>query len=98
MPAPPPSFVVLRGPVHVQVITRLGADNVATVLPPLVAAVRRAGLPVAWLCDPMHGNTTLSPSGEGVMLGLAPVWTPSCAMLCLLLTPPHPHTQPHLHP
>ncbi len=61
-PAPP---VVLPIPLSLpcQLITRLGAGCVATVLPPLVAAVRGAGLPVVWLCDPMHGNTTLSPAG-----------------------------------
>lgn len=38
-------------------ITRLGRDGVATTLPPLIEAIRRSGLEVAWSCDPMHGNT-----------------------------------------
>lgn len=29
----------------------------------LVAAVRDAGHPVSWLCDPMHGNTIRTDSG-----------------------------------
>ncbi|WP_276945323.1 3-deoxy-7-phosphoheptulonate synthase, partial [Ferrimicrobium acidiphilum] len=29
----------------------------------LVTAVRDAGHPVVWLCDPMHGNTFLSEAG-----------------------------------
>jgi 3-deoxy-7-phosphoheptulonate synthase len=44
-------------------IARLGADAVADRLPPLVAAVRKAGHPVIWLTDPMHGNTVSGPDG-----------------------------------
>ncbi len=44
-------------------IARLGADAVADKLPPLVAAVRKAGHPVIWLTDPMHGNTVCGPDG-----------------------------------
>ncbi len=50
-------------PGRVSVITRMGAGTVGTALPALVAAVAAAGLPVLWLCDPMHGNTTLAPCG-----------------------------------
>ena len=32
-------------------------------LPPLVEAVRAEGIPVAWVCDPMHGNTFETPGG-----------------------------------
>ena len=39
----------------------MGADRVAEVLPPLLRAVRDAGHPVVWACDPMHGNGS-SPS------------------------------------
>lgn len=39
-------------------ISRMGADKVEAKLPPLLAAVARAGRNVTWLCDPMHGNTT----------------------------------------
>jgi 3-deoxy-7-phosphoheptulonate synthase len=39
-------------------ISRMGAEKVEAKLPPLLAAVKRAGREVVWLCDPMHGNTT----------------------------------------
>ncbi len=45
-------------------ITRMGAGSVESVLPPLLAAVRDAGHPIAWVCDPMHGNTFTSESGH----------------------------------
>ncbi len=38
-------------------ISRMGAERVHAVLPPLLRAVDRAGCKVVWLCDPMHGNT-----------------------------------------
>jgi len=44
-------------------ITRMGADRVCEALPPLVRAVRDAGAPVVWVCDPMHGNLVRMPSG-----------------------------------
>ena len=44
-------------------ITRMGAARVRDLLPPLVETVRRAGTPVAWICDPMHGNTFEAPGG-----------------------------------
>jgi 3-deoxy-7-phosphoheptulonate synthase len=49
-------------------ISRMGADRVAERLPRLVEAVRRAGHPVIWLCDPMHGNTITGPDGQKVRL------------------------------
>jgi 3-deoxy-7-phosphoheptulonate synthase len=52
-----------REPGRLTFITRLGAGNVREVLPPLVRAVRDAERPVVWICDPMHGNTFLTPSG-----------------------------------
>ena len=45
-------------------ITRMGAGHVASALPPLLAAVRDAGHPVVWACDPMHGNTFTSDTGR----------------------------------
>jgi 3-deoxy-7-phosphoheptulonate synthase len=45
-------------------ITRMGAARIRELLPPLVEAVRAAGAPVAWICDPMHGNTVTAPSGH----------------------------------
>jgi 3-deoxy-7-phosphoheptulonate synthase len=45
-------------------ITRLGANAVRDLLPPLVERVTEHGSPVAWMCDPMHGNTFDAPSGR----------------------------------
>jgi 3-deoxy-7-phosphoheptulonate synthase len=42
---------------RITLISRMGADNVAEKLPPLVRAVQRSGHKVVWLSDPMHGNT-----------------------------------------
>jgi 3-deoxy-7-phosphoheptulonate synthase len=53
----------LREPGRLTLIARMGADQVAAALPPLVKAVREAGHPVGWLCDPMHGNTISAPGG-----------------------------------
>ena len=39
------------------------APTVARRLPPLLRAVRDAGHPVVWACDPMHGNTFTPPAG-----------------------------------
>jgi 3-deoxy-7-phosphoheptulonate synthase len=46
-----------RLPGRLTLICRLGADLVRDRLPQLAKAVRQAGHPVVWLCDPMHGNT-----------------------------------------
>jgi 3-deoxy-7-phosphoheptulonate synthase len=51
-------------PGRLTLIARMGASHVEAALPPLVAAVRDARHPVVWACDPMHGNTFLSPSGH----------------------------------
>ena len=51
-------------PGRISLITRLGAGSVATVLPAIAAAVASACLPVVWLCDPMHGNTTSTVTGH----------------------------------
>ena len=53
-----------RVPGRLTLVTRLGAARVEELLPPLVRAVADAGHPVVWVCDPMHGNTFLSPSGH----------------------------------
>ena len=45
-----------RRPGRLTLITRLGAGNVADLLPALIDAVEAAGHPVTWLCDPMHAN------------------------------------------
>jgi 3-deoxy-7-phosphoheptulonate synthase len=47
----------------IALITRMGASRVGDVLPGLVEVVKRAGRVVLWVCDPMHGNTQVAPSG-----------------------------------
>jgi 3-deoxy-7-phosphoheptulonate synthase len=44
-------------PGRLTLISRMGAGQVHTHLPPLLRAVKREGRQVGWLCDPMHGNT-----------------------------------------
>lgn len=44
-------------PGRLTLISRMGAEKVGTLLPPLIRALARAGRQVVWLCDPMHGNT-----------------------------------------
>ena len=51
-------------PGRLTLITRLGAGRIRTLLPPLIRAVQAEGIPVAWVCDPMHGNTFEAPSGH----------------------------------
>ncbi|MDA8386612.1 MAG: 3-deoxy-7-phosphoheptulonate synthase class II [Actinomycetota bacterium] len=52
-----------RIPGKLTLISRMGAEQVASKLPPLVKAVTDAGHPVVWSCDPMHGNTFVSENG-----------------------------------
>ncbi|MFH8570528.1 3-deoxy-7-phosphoheptulonate synthase [Streptomyces sp. NPDC017993] len=58
----------LREPGRLTLIARMGADVVSDRLPSLVAAVRSAGHPAIWLCDPMHGNTVTTPGGKKTRL------------------------------
>jgi 3-deoxy-7-phosphoheptulonate synthase len=51
-------------PGRLTLITRLGADLIRSLLPPIIEAVQVEGIPVAWVCDPMHGNTFEAPSGH----------------------------------
>jgi len=44
-------------------IHRMGAAHIADKLPPLLAAVKREGRRVLWMCDPMHGNTESTVNG-----------------------------------
>jgi 3-deoxy-7-phosphoheptulonate synthase len=44
-------------------IHRFGAAQVEKCLPPLVQAIRAAGMEVLWCCDPMHGNNETTRSG-----------------------------------
>lgn len=50
-------------PGRLTLITRMGADKVASLLPPLVRKIKAAGREVVWSCDPMHGNTEKTPNG-----------------------------------
>ncbi len=53
-----------RVPGRLTLISRMGAERVTDGLRPLLRAVRDAGHPVVWACDPMHGNTFTSASGR----------------------------------
>jgi 3-deoxy-7-phosphoheptulonate synthase len=53
-----------REPGRLTFITRMGAGKIREVLPALVEKVTERGAPVAWVCDPMHGNTFEAPSGH----------------------------------
>jgi 3-deoxy-7-phosphoheptulonate synthase len=50
-----------RVPGRLALIVRLGAGADPELLPAVVRAVRAAGHPVLWMCDPMHGNTVPGP-------------------------------------
>ncbi|NAZ36913.1 class II 3-deoxy-7-phosphoheptulonate synthase [Rubellimicrobium sp. CFH 75288] len=50
-------------PGRLTLIARFGAGSVAEHLPRLIRAVQEEGAQVAWVCDPMHGNTIKSSSG-----------------------------------
>jgi 3-deoxy-7-phosphoheptulonate synthase len=45
-------------------VSRFGAERIRDGLPDLVEKVTAAGLDVAWVCDPMHGNTFETSSGH----------------------------------
>jgi 3-deoxy-7-phosphoheptulonate synthase len=45
-------------------VSRMGAERVLDALPPLVDKVTASGATVAWVCDPMHGNTFDAPDGR----------------------------------
>src|SRR3954447_7200849 len=53
-----------RVPRRLTLITRIGAERVFELLPPLLRAVREAQHPVVWVCDPMHANVVTSASGR----------------------------------
>ena len=44
-------------------ISRMGCGRVRDALPALVEKVTASGAVVAWVCDPMHGNTFEAPDG-----------------------------------
>jgi 3-deoxy-7-phosphoheptulonate synthase len=45
-------------------ITRMGASRIRACLPPIAEKVTASGARVAWICDPMHGNTIEAPNGQ----------------------------------
>jgi 3-deoxy-7-phosphoheptulonate synthase len=53
-----------RIPGRLTLISRMGANSVEESLRPLLRAVRDAGHPVVWACDPMHANTFTAPNGR----------------------------------
>jgi 3-deoxy-7-phosphoheptulonate synthase len=48
----------------IALITRMGVTKVAEALPRIVQGVVQAGCIVLWVCDPMHGNTRVTASGQ----------------------------------
>ena len=52
-----------RIPGRLTFITRMGARRVREALPAVIAGVEGTGRKVAWVCDPMHGNTFEATNG-----------------------------------
>ncbi len=50
-------------PGRLTLIHRFGNGCIAKCLPPLIETIRRRGRTVLWVCDPMHGNTTVTSDG-----------------------------------
>ncbi len=50
-------------PGRITLISRMGANKVEDLLPPLVELVKKEGRNVVWSCDPMHGNTIKAKGG-----------------------------------
>ncbi len=50
-------------PGRITFITRMGARRIRDVLPGLIEGVEASGRQVAWVCDPMHGNTFETANG-----------------------------------
>ena len=48
---------------RILLFTRLGAEHIERLLPPLITAVQKTNIPVTWSCDPMHGNTESTEDG-----------------------------------
>jgi 3-deoxy-7-phosphoheptulonate synthase len=53
-----------RIPGRLTLITRMGAERVFELLPPILRAVRESEQPVVWVCDPMHANVFATSSGR----------------------------------
>lgn len=52
-----------REPGRITLIHRFGHERIASILPPLIRAVRAEGRLPLWCCDPMHGNTKTTATG-----------------------------------
>ena len=52
-----------RIPGRLTFITRMGAGKIRDVLPGIIQGVEASGRKVAWVCDPMHGNTFEASNG-----------------------------------
>ncbi len=52
-----------REPGRLTFITRMGADKIRDVLPPLLEAVAESDATPLWVSDPMHGNGLTTPTG-----------------------------------
>ncbi|MCE3286205.1 MAG: phospho-2-dehydro-3-deoxyheptonate aldolase [Steroidobacteraceae bacterium] len=52
-----------KEPGRLVLIHRMGAKLIDQKLPGLIETVRATGVPVLWVCDPMHGNTETTSSG-----------------------------------
>ena len=57
-----------RIPGRLTLITRMGAGTVRQALPAMASKVDASGIPVVWVCDPMHGNTREAASGHKTRL------------------------------
>ena len=53
-----------RTPGRLTLITRMGASRIREALPGIVQKVDASGIPVVWVCDPMHGNTREASTGH----------------------------------
>lgn len=53
-----------RVPGRLTLITRMGAGKIRDALPGIVQKVDASGIPVVWVCDPMHGNTREASTGH----------------------------------
>jgi len=50
-------------PGRLTLIARFGYDKIKKHLPKMIQAIKKAGKKVAWVCDPMHGNTIKASTG-----------------------------------
>ena len=48
---------------RLSLITRMGAENIRKMLPPLIKTIKKNKKHVLWVCDPMHGNTYKTKTG-----------------------------------